>query len=303
MPAFRVTSWIAVWAILGGLCVPQIAEAIYRRPDRSDEQYQELGKQFPAVCNIVDDGTGTLIAPTWVLTHNHFPPKDVPKPGAKVRFDDRTFTIKNVYRHPYHPNGVPVDLTLLELTRPVTGIEPIPVYVWSDELQQDCKIVGYGWPGEIMLGREPTHASEAYVSVRRAGTNLISRVSEEELYTAIDLSEKATDLEAAVSAADSGGALLIEKNGRFYLAGVIWGSVIGDEHDMLRRKGSEDHFVRVSAFAPWIEKTTGHDYGARTWQRGGVRLGCVVLILGVIRYIRRRRKLANMQNSEFLQTD
>lgn len=304
MSVLRVTFCIAVSAIVGGLCLPQNAEAIYRRPDRSDEQYQELGKQYPAVCDIVDDGTGTLIAPMWVLTHNHFPADDVPKAGDRVRFDDRTFAIKNVYPYPKKAGSpVVVELTLLELARPVTGIEPIPLYVWSDELGKECNLVGYGWPGEILRGRTPQHSSETYVSVRRAGTNLISRVSEEELYTAIDLSKEATDLEAAVSAADSGGPLLLERNGQVYLAGVIWGSVLGDERDMLRRKGSEDHFVRVSAFAPWIEKTTGHDFGARRWQKWGLRIGSIMLILGVIRYIRRRRKPAKVRDSEPMDTE
>lgn len=302
MPAFRVTSSIAVSAILGGLVLPQIAEAIYRRPDRSDERYQELGQQFPAVCDIVDDGTGTLIAPTWVLTHNHFLPEDVPEPGDKVRFGDRSFTIKKVIRYPGGGTASQVDLALLELTSPVTGIVPIPLYVWSDELQQECKLVGYGLPGEIMRGRAPRRSSETYVSVRRAGTNLISRVSDKELYTTIDLSEEATDLEAAGSAGDSGGPLLIEIDGQVYLAGVITGWVIGDERDMLGRRNSEDQFTRVSTFAPWIEKTTGHDFGARTWQKWGLRIGSILLLLTVISYIKRRRKLANLLGSDQKQT-
>ncbi|MBD3673284.1 MAG: hypothetical protein HUJ26_07125 [Planctomycetaceae bacterium] len=74
-----------------------------------------------------DYGCGTLIAPTWVLTHNHFIPDDIPEPGDRIRFDDRTFVIKNVYRYPERDsdrqsNGSDspehVDLTLSAISWP-----------------------------------------------------------------------------------------------------------------------------------------------------------------------------------------
>ena len=59
---------------------------------------------------------------------------------------------------------------------------------------------------------------------------------------------------------------------------------MGTDQDMLRRKNSEDEFVRVSVFASWVEKTTGQEFGVRMWRKWGLRAGVLVFLVSLMGY-------------------
>ena len=59
-----------VTALLSALWLTS-AEAIVIRHDRDDADYRALGEKFTAVCAVIPDGEGTLVAPRWVLTAAH----------------------------------------------------------------------------------------------------------------------------------------------------------------------------------------------------------------------------------------
>jgi hypothetical protein len=116
------------------------------RHDKSDADALQLGARFEAAGDVLPDGGGALIAPTWVLTAAH-----VAAPltsGGSVRFGE---AIHKVTRAIIHPEGAlradappEVDLALLQPATPVMDITPFALYRDRDELGQVLVIVGYG---------------------------------------------------------------------------------------------------------------------------------------------------------------
>ena len=249
--------------------VPQPLAAVYRQPAQSDEDYRLHGSRYSAVCWIETPGaSGTLIAPTWVLTAAHYMSEGRPRSGDVVRFGVRVHAVKRVIVHPEYPARPGADLALLELVEPVTRITPVELNGASEELQQLCTLVGYGWTGIIKPGAPSASHSENFEPIKRAGTNVISRISGDWIFTRISGSSTHTGptQDAAVGVGDSGGPLLAERKGRLTIVGVVAGYELGTENESLGRKNSEDQYVRVSKYTNWIEATTGQSFGTRRVQ-------------------------------------
>ena len=117
------------------------------RHDRSDADVLDLGRRFPATVAFSADGTGTLIAPDWVLTAAHVAQGLSPF-GEKIDVGGRTARVRRVFVHPggVGERGRPprVDLALVELDHAIDGVRPASPYTGRDEKGSDVVIAGAG---------------------------------------------------------------------------------------------------------------------------------------------------------------
>ena len=224
------------------------AMAIVARHDCPDAKLLELGANFPAVGQVVPDGGCTLIAPNWAVTAAHVAAR-VPAQGGKVKFEGAEYPVAAVVLHPdakVTPGRPPdIDLALIKLERPVADIKPVGLYKHADELGKTGVIVGSGDVGD---GRGPPKRSDGRL---RAVTNVVDDAGPLRLFCKFDEPPGGTELEGAGGPGDSGGPLLIERDGTWLIAGVSSASMNGKPG----RYGVTDVYTRVSIYAEWIEKT------------------------------------------------
>ncbi|HXB55651.1 MAG TPA: trypsin-like serine protease [Vicinamibacteria bacterium] len=240
-----------LWALLLLTSAPS-SMAIVERHDRDDGQYLKLGARFDAVGEVEPDGSGTLVASRWVLTAAHVA---AGRGGATaVKFGERRYRVKRAVLHPLgtaaRDRPPEVDLALLELETPVDGIAPLEIYRSHDEAGRTAFIVGWGDYGKG--GTALTHTDHR----RRAATNQVSDAGPRRLFFSFDAPPAGTDLEGVCGPGDSGGPALLESGGRVLVAGVS-SAADGPPGNY----GLTDIFVRVSAYADWIDKTI-HASGA-----------------------------------------
>ncbi|MFH1110738.1 MAG: trypsin-like serine protease [Planctomycetota bacterium] len=230
--------------------VSSLAWATAVRHDRSDGAVLELGAKFPAVGQVLPDGGCTLVAPHWVITAAHVA-ASIPKEGGRVRFEGREYPVARIILHPeakVEPGRPPeVDLAMVELASPVEGVNPLPLFRGDDELGRQAAIVGFGDIGD---GRSaPRHADGR----RRAVTNVVSDAGPRRLFFHFDEPPAGTDLEGVGAPGDSGGPVLLEVDGKAYVAGVSSASGGGKPG----RYGVDDIYTRVSRYLGWIDQAVG----------------------------------------------
>ena len=85
------------------------ASSLGLRHDLKEAQYIEFGEQFPAVCQVAGLGSGTLIAPQWVLTAAHVPEMVLrmePDAPLTVKLDGKEYKVAHVV-YPDERAGLP----------------------------------------------------------------------------------------------------------------------------------------------------------------------------------------------------
>ncbi len=216
-------------------------------------------------------GSGTLIAPNWIITAAHvvdhlqpahYESVDVGN-GSEHRSDPLAFGIDAVFIHPdwAGDTGNDVDLALVRLVSPVT-IEPMNRHggTVSALLEQTVTIVGYGNTGN---GRDGV---ELLSDNKRAGTNTIDARGAALDYNNFILladfdgvgaadqnrwgDESPTSLEALAALGDSGGSWVV--SGR--LAGVtsFGGTSAGSSYV---EYGAYDGAASIQTHRNWINET------------------------------------------------
>ena len=216
------------------------------RDDRPDSKYLELGAQFPAECSIGRAGEGTLIAPDWVITAAH-----VAKGSSSptVNFAGVEYKIAAKYIYPNWQDMQPNDIGLIRLAEPVKGITPNPAYEGTDETGKQVIFVGRGGTGTGLTG--PTHEDRQ----KRGATNTVESVDHDWLHFTFRDPTTATDLEGVSGPGDSGGPALIEKSGKYFVAGIsVWGQPGKNGRGTY---GAQEGYTRVSSYASWIKDTLG----------------------------------------------
>lgn len=237
---------LAAWALAG----PTPAGAILVRADRDDAEYRELATRYPASLALgVPDGEGTLIAPRWILTAAHMARAVEEQKPRVLQLNGKAHEVEAVFVHPDWKKGGHPDLALLQLKTAVTGIEPVAIYREGDEAGKTVRIAGHGYTG--VIGEKPTR--EKWDRKARASINTVDRVTPRVLGLRIKPNDEASDLQGAAAPGDSGGPAFFEIGGTIWLAGVGYATDDANANGIVGDAGDWELYVRVSAFAAWID--------------------------------------------------
>jgi hypothetical protein len=222
--------------------------AVIIRHDKADSLYLELGRNHRKhiIHFNLPDGEGTLIAPQWILTAAHVA-SDAVK-GTRVSIAGRYFTVQSRFLHPGWREEARFDIALVRLSRPVRGIEPIPLYRGTEEEGQIATILGCGLTGNGKIGQNTAGDGQL-----RAARNRIEKATPFWIKLLFDPPEDALDLEGVSGQGDSGGPALIKDNGSLFVAGVSALQTFSKPGLFEGKYGVTDYYLRVSSFVPWIE--------------------------------------------------
>jgi hypothetical protein len=257
-----------VWLVAG-----QSGWAGTIRHDRDDLLYTDLAAlaEYDPVGIVRNNGetglfSGTLVKPQWVLTAAHSVTNPAPT-SSTFDVGGIQYTADQWIAHPLWTGvlGRGVDLALIHLTTPVSGITPATLYTGSTEFDQAATIVGFGVTGTGLTGSIPDSNG-----TKRAGENIIdalgSAIGASDNYSLTDFDspfanansfgdEFPLDLEYKTAVGDSGGGVFIDDGGTKKLAGVPSFSAYADDIPN-SSYGEIDGFVRVSLFTGWISEQT-----------------------------------------------
>ena len=244
------------------LLVSTAASAIVIRHDVPDSAYLVSESTLSALVDLPHEGHGVLIAPQWVLTVAHATQWH---PVTEVMLGGECLKVEQVFVHPGYrqlPEGLSSrdpeeairflsgldDIALIKLAQPVKGIRPISLYTGHAELGQTVVLFGRGATGNGQAGQ----VSRSNRTQLRRAENVISSVEERALVYTFDSGDSARPTEGMLGNGDSGGPVLIRRNGRWELAGLARGRL---STSLPGYYGQQSHQVRVSYYLAWINKT------------------------------------------------
>ncbi len=235
------------------------AQAIIFRHDLDSAEFLLPEDSFPAVFDVYErNGGATLIAPQWAITAAHVA-RSLPQDGShSVTINGAAYAVEEVYIHPDWEQIHINDIALFKLSKPVTGVDPIPLYRDDDEVGQTAIIVGRGDFGTGLTG-----ATEIDGQLRRA-TNIVEKIESGSIWFRFDEPESPniTPFEGVAGPGDSGGPALIEKDGRHYLIGVAsFGIEFGNPPPEPGTYNSWDTFTNISHNQDWIDETVTQTNG------------------------------------------
>lgn len=228
------------------------AQAILIRHDVDDAAYHFDANEYPALAT-VGDAHGTLIAPQWVLTAAHVVDKWTPGSAGGVRINGRKFGIERVVLHDAWPgSGMPgigeadwVDLALLKLDTPVTGVEPIQPGRTHDEVGQTVIVIGTGATGDGAIGVTGRDR------VLRFAHNIVTEVDDAFILMPFDEPPNALPLEGSAGLGDSGGpAIALTPDGPRVI-GVC--SRNSEQGATMCQYGTTEYYARVSTHMDWMD--------------------------------------------------
>lgn len=254
--------------LAASLAFPAGAQAIVIRHDVPDHHYRAATEDIPALADLPGEGHGVLIAPRWVVTVAHAVRDGAP--GA-VTIAGRDRAVSRLIVHPdfrFPPaellglsgDARPLmdalaemdDIALLELTEPVEDVVPLPVHRAGVEASQVVTIYGKGASGNGLTGQ--TAGSPHRGPLRRAENRITSAQGRWLVYR-FDEGESALPLEGMLGDGDSGGAVIMEFDGRTELVGLSdWKDWTGDMSSFRAGiYGQTSHHIRLSWYADWID--------------------------------------------------
>lgn len=232
------------------------------RHDRDVARTIELGEQFTFVC-AVGGGSGTLVAPGWILTAAHV--IEAFQPGDGVECDGHRRAIGETVLIPTRlsdGSGDRVDIGLVKLDQPIEGIVPALLYDGHDEQELTTKasgrtavIVGTGYFGSAI------EETTGFDGRRRAVTNRIVHQDADWLLIVLNRPPGGTDLEGIGGPGDSGGPLLVRTDAGYRVAGVSSSSDDIAVEPGTGLYGAVDYYARVSTHRAWIDSTIGTPRG------------------------------------------
>ena len=193
-----------------------------------------IGDRFGGFCS------GTLITPRAVATAAHCA-VGINNADGRFSVEGVTYATTSIHVHPsYNDFTLNNDIAVFRLSRPITNIEPSPIFRGTPRVGQILTLVGYGAGGTGASG----HTGD--FGTKRVGLTPIDGVEETLITWRFD-----DETESNTAPGDSGGAAFLDVNGQYHLAGITSG---GDRWDAGFGDNSFD--TRVDSFADWIDATT-----------------------------------------------
>lgn len=263
---------------------PAAAPAGVIRHDRDPQAYLNLAADpaYASVGRIEETvgrrpgytGSGTLVAPQWVLTAAHVIEE---ADTASFVLGDRTYTATSWVQHPKYTGDLVkgFDLALVRLAEPVEGVAPARLYGGKREMGAVGAFLGFGRTGDGRVG------DTSYDELKRGGMNsidgivkngkkglplFVNKLPKTARTFAVDFDNPTNaadsalgdsaplDLEYLIARGDSGGPVFIDRGEGPVLAGIHSFAEIPDGRDDSDYGDVTGH-TRVSTFAKWIERT------------------------------------------------
>jgi hypothetical protein len=232
-------------------------QSLVVRHDVPDSKFILLASQYPQLCHL-PMGEATLIEGNWLITAGHIGVdliRDYKNGHAlEAICNGFEYKIEDVIVHPGFrsiEDGLNNDIALIKLERTVTGVVPVKIYEWPDEVGMQIVIAGMGDHGTGLTG------PQRWDKITRAATNVIDDVSTQWIHFYFDSPEsgKATLLEGISGPGDSGGPAFIEANGFRYIVGIS-SHQTGRESFGKGRYGVIENYTRISNYSSWISEIT-----------------------------------------------
>ncbi|NIS32696.1 MAG: trypsin-like serine protease, partial [Actinobacteria bacterium] len=200
--------------------------------------------RFAAVCKILPDGEGVLIAPRWVLTAAHVA-TGAPRERLRAQLLGVEYRVAEVIAYPDWRPGK-TDLALMRLAAPVQQVAPLELSNADLAVGTEVLLAGRGDYGD---GQRGVVGNDGKL---RVANNAVSKIEPERLFIRLDAPEDgALDAEGVSGPGDSGTPALVERDGRLEVVGI--GSVgVSPKPRPYGEYGSQDVFIRTSHFAEWI---------------------------------------------------
>ena len=266
----RNGSCIALLAIFSVIILQPVSiQGATIRDDVPDSSYLALAASpdYASVGTFVNSwgytGSGTLIAPDWVLLAAH---ELVAASSGTFTINGTAYTSTQLIINPGWTgnalNGY--DFGLVHLSSPVTGVTPATLYTGSSDFGQIGTFVGYGFTGTGLTGWRTLD------NQKRAFQNVIDGdFGNPSLLLGCDFDDPHTNaynyfgdatpltLEGCAAPGDSGGGVFITIDSQTFLEGVISfvAGTAANGGSANSVYGDVTGFGRVPAFDSWIMST------------------------------------------------
>jgi hypothetical protein len=293
----RITmAFLMLWLFPTG----HAAYAVVMRHDVAPAQYLARKSSVPFLVYLPSEGHGALIAPRWVVTAAHavtsmqarkpwyvtinnkrrevakivlYPDYAASSEAWKKLFDQMKSENAAMWKERYDDAMASMhDIALLELKHPVNDVSTVNIYRESDEKGKLVEIYGAGASGTDASGAPD---SAPHRGVLRRAEARVTNADGPWLRYVFECGPAALPVEGATAGGDSGGPLLIERDGKWSLAGLVHG-LDGSLDDVLHTRAGDFRLgvcgqtfanTRLSFFAHWIDDTIRDVPSTSTFQR------------------------------------
>ena len=309
MPYSSLPKILATAVLLTVFILP--CHAILRRDDVSEQLYIDLANQVQfapvgglRLNNYGGNGTigsGTLIAPNWVLTAGHCVYGNLN--ALSFTINDVSYAADADYAIGSYigaANGYADDIGLVHLSSAVTSVTSAYYYGGKKEQGQIGYSVGYGRRGNGLTGEQTNAVTDAYGGMgagtaarnKRAAKNIIDYAGSGVIESDFDKpggkgDAAPLDLEGCIGAGDSGGGVFAFIDNVWQVVGVH--SVIYSNSTPTGKYNDFYDSTRVSDYQSFIFATTG----IAAYSAGGVmpepRSLALVFLGGAVLSVYRRR--------------